>query len=660
MRGEAEVMEKLRHDHIVKLVGTYSIHNNGLYLLIWPVAQCNLSQFLDDIDNLRTGHSDRGDIIRRLEALELGDLSAVDPNADASSAATALREACPLNYLQRLLGCITSAIAYCHRENIRHLDLKPSNILLTPSSVYLADFGIARDVHDRDHTMTYGIQGTARWIAPEIYHPRDEWSMRAADVYSLGLVFLNVATVVYGARLSEFDELRADPRHHGGPEKLRQYLAKLQVLALATQQVADHDAHTFAPRHVVDLVSRMTAHEPGRRPAAERVETMLVELGGIDQVYHNTCCKKQGRALTSLMDTRLKVCADENARLRQDNESMARHLREIEGRDETLLQRLENERRQHARNAAALQEQLRDEQNKRRQLEDQLAERRRQHRPAGFPRAERSTSGGGSSANNSPLTMRVSPPRAHPIPQSRPQPPNHNHHRQPSASFATAAAAAATRPPRPTGIPSPAAAAPASPAAAEASPLLRSRGSGSRLPIAVNPATPLRSRAGTPALLRDPSLSLTDSTQYSLADSTFSRLSGVSRDSETVPSPLPGGSPLLSRAGGAASNQTVRGDAMISRGQQRAGVGLGIGEGGDDRGGTRAGASGRESAGRGRVGSVVSSTASQVGGGTPSASVVSSPRLGRAELELLAAASGGVRIPPSLPTARSWADVARR
>jgi hypothetical protein len=55
-RKEITILRKLRHKHIVKLVGAYT-HQPYLGLLIWPVAVCDLATFFDDLEWLH--HSER-------------------------------------------------------------------------------------------------------------------------------------------------------------------------------------------------------------------------------------------------------------------------------------------------------------------------------------------------------------------------------------------------------------------------------------------------------------------------------------------------------------------------------------------------------------------------------------------------------------------------
>src|SRR4051812_19259307 len=53
LRQEANAMERLAHKHILKLVGTYTFKRNNLYLLLYPVAVCDLSKLLEDVDEIR-------------------------------------------------------------------------------------------------------------------------------------------------------------------------------------------------------------------------------------------------------------------------------------------------------------------------------------------------------------------------------------------------------------------------------------------------------------------------------------------------------------------------------------------------------------------------------------------------------------------------------
>jgi serine/threonine protein kinase len=703
LREEADVMEKLVHDHIVKLVGTYAMQQNELFILLWPVAACNLDNLFDDLDALRTGQGDRDDIISRLEALDLKDLTAFERKRVGPAEGTSTG-ACPLKMLRQMVGCLAHAVAFCHANNIRHLDLKPSNILLNPGRVYLADFGIARNVEAAEHTMTIGPQGTPKWRAPEVRQyrdARDEWSMKSADIYALGLIYLNISTLLYGRTMADFDAIM-DEEPANRADKLKQFLPKLEIAALATQEVENMNAPTFGPKSLVSLTAKMLTTSPSLRPRVDQVDAELVDLGGVQQIYHNSCCRKSSRFVTERMNRKLRAAYEERDRLAVDQTQMLKRITVLEAKDETYESRIGNERKSQAGKIANLQEQLEKERDARKKLEETVAElqgRGGRKRPGLIPRPETRAIPTGpraspkvASPDNNPsssLPSLLTRPRTHPLPktsipmqrspsgnQALPKVPTvaiNAAHAQLSYSQTVAAGlrtslnASAQRPElAKRGSIDVMAAANLTSGSPSPGPIgnypLRSSNSGSRLPIAVNPSTPIR--GGTPTLHRD--LSLTDSTQFSMASSTFSRRSGQSRDSGSgtgtpalVPSPFQGGDDKLKETDRTAL--TERRNAQVGQESRdlspteetTKGVGLGL---------SYALAERRDSVAL----EIESTLGSDAAPGTASSvitgSAVSSPRAAKAELDGTAneRRKRTMVVPLSMPTAQSWAEVAKR
>lgn len=106
---------------------------------------------------------------------------------------TALGERPSLRESLRMVREAATALAYAHRQNMIHRDVKPANLMLDHDGrVVLTDFGIAKIITGIQFTASGGMVGTPAYMAPEqgLGDAGDE----RADLYSLGVILYQLVT----------------------------------------------------------------------------------------------------------------------------------------------------------------------------------------------------------------------------------------------------------------------------------------------------------------------------------------------------------------------------------------------------------------------------------------------------------------------------------
>ena len=172
-----------------------------------------------------------------------------------------------------------SAVAYLHNQKIRHKDLKPSNILLTPTNLILSDFGSATDFSLLSQSATDNERGTPKYFAPEVClspGPLEiiliimqvaEWEPngRAADIFSLGCILLEILTLNQEGTL---DRLRATRS-----TKNTAYYANL---GRVNDWIPLREDVSPIDYNLIKEIRAMLSRNPNQRPSAQSLLKRLI------------------------------------------------------------------------------------------------------------------------------------------------------------------------------------------------------------------------------------------------------------------------------------------------------------------------------------------------------------------------------------------------
>lgn len=163
----------------------------------------------------------------------------------------------PWREAARICADIGRALVATHAEHLVHRDVKPGNIMLSPSGAKVVDFGLAATVGDRTTDSAGLVRGTPGYFAPE--QIRGARARPAMDVYALGLVLHACLTGRPAWSGASIDEVMT-----------------ARVLSPVPRLPDSCDA----PDHVRSIHRRCLAPLPRKRPSAGLVVRLLEDAAG--------------------------------------------------------------------------------------------------------------------------------------------------------------------------------------------------------------------------------------------------------------------------------------------------------------------------------------------------------------------------------------------
>ncbi|XP_020621594.1 peripheral plasma membrane protein CASK-like isoform X2 [Orbicella faveolata] len=209
LQREARICQKLRHPHIVEIIGAYSMDGH-IYMVF---------EYMDGADLCF-------EIVNRVHA------------------GFVYSEAVASHYLRQVL----EAVSFCHENDIIHRDLKPHNILLSSKEnsapIKIADFGVATEIGEEGY-VTSGRIGTPHFMSPEVIN-REQYG-KPVDVWGCGVIL--------------FILLSGSFPFHGTGEKVYESIKK----GIPTMRAKIWDNISDEAK---DLVKKMLTHDQNDRLTA--------------------------------------------------------------------------------------------------------------------------------------------------------------------------------------------------------------------------------------------------------------------------------------------------------------------------------------------------------------------------------------------------------
>ncbi|PSN72733.1 kinase-like protein [Corynespora cassiicola Philippines] len=184
---EAKILDRLRHVHIVSIVGAY-LQKQTVILVLSPVFDRTLRDLLDLA-------RDEGPSIPR-----------------------------------KWFGCLASALAYLQKMGICHHNIKPTAIGIKKGRIILSSFHLARNCLDEDSSSKDEVQEPPPWYRPP-------------DIFSLGRVFLEMLATFSTVN----SKLRNMPSYGSDPATFKRIISDLEDIPIDVRPALEVSISMVSP-----------------------------------------------------------------------------------------------------------------------------------------------------------------------------------------------------------------------------------------------------------------------------------------------------------------------------------------------------------------------------------------------------------------------------
>ena len=267
-RRESALLAGLDHEGLADVI-TVGRDRGHEFFAMELVDGAPLSRILQELRGGRPTHLDGSSVaaaLRRSIAT-----ASTAPRAESTTGADPFRN----DYLQTaaaLIAQVADALHHAHEAGVLHRDVKPSNILVTPTGrAVLTDFGLARREASPSMTRTGEFAGTPFYVAPEQVVGSPGALDRRADVFSLGVTLYELITLERPFRgASNHDVVQAilgsDP---ADPRRIDARIpADLAAITLRALEKRPADRYPTAKDFAEDLQAFVERRPVSARPLA--------------------------------------------------------------------------------------------------------------------------------------------------------------------------------------------------------------------------------------------------------------------------------------------------------------------------------------------------------------------------------------------------------